>query len=36
MGVPNASSTLRIEKFSDTLFPHYLNRYKGLPPHGEE
>lgn len=34
--IPNANSTLRIEAFSDTLFPHYLNRYKGLPPHSEE
>jgi hypothetical protein len=34
--VPNPNSTIRIESFSDTLFPHYLNRYKGLPPHSEE
>lgn len=34
--IPNQSSILRVEKFSDLLFPHYLNRYKGLPPHGEE
>lgn len=33
---PNLKSPLRIETFSDTLFPHYLNRYKGLPPHSEE
>jgi len=31
--VPPTDSTIRIEKFSDTLYPHYLNRYKGLPPH---
>lgn len=30
---PAPSSNLRIEKFSQTLFPHYLERYKGLPPH---
>ncbi len=33
---PNPKSSIRIEAFSDTLFPHYLNRYKGLPPHSEE
>jgi hypothetical protein len=31
--VPSQDSNLRLEKFSDTLYPHYLNRYKGLPPH---
>ncbi len=31
--VPSQTSNLRIEKFSDILYPHYLNRYKGLPPH---
>jgi len=31
--VPPQDSNLRIEKFSDTLYPHYVNRYKGLPPH---
>jgi hypothetical protein len=31
--VPPNTSNLRIEKLSDTLFPHYLERYKGLPPH---
>lgn len=30
---PSPESSLRIEKFSNTLFPHYLERYKGLPPH---
>ncbi len=30
---PAPTSILRIEQFSDTLFPHYLDRYKGLPPH---
>jgi hypothetical protein len=34
--IPAKNSILRIEKFSDTIFPHYLNRYKGLPPHGED
>ncbi|HCK65292.1 MAG TPA: hypothetical protein DHW49_03425 [Anaerolineae bacterium] len=34
--IPNLNSPLRIETFSDTLFPHYLDRYKGLPPHSEE
>jgi len=31
--IPAQTSSLRIEKFSATLYPHYLNRYKGLPPH---
>jgi len=30
---PPQDSILRIEKFSDTIYPHYLERYKGLPPH---
>lgn len=30
---PSPNSILRIEKFSERLFPHYLERYKGLPPH---
>lgn len=34
--IPSPNSPLRVETFSDTLFPHYLNRYKGLPPHSEE
>jgi len=34
--IPSLNSPLRVETFSDTLFPHYLNRYKGLPPHSEE
>ena len=34
--VPDPNSPLRIEIFSDILFPHYLDRYKGLPPHSEE
>ena len=33
--LPDSKSILRIEKFSDLLYPHYLNRYKGLPPHDE-
>ncbi len=31
--IPSRDSIIRIEKFSDTLYPHYLSRYKGLPPH---
>ncbi len=31
--VPPADSILRIEQFSDQLYPHYWKRYKGLPPH---
>lgn len=31
--IPLQNSNLRIERFSVTLYPHYLNRYKGLPPH---
>ncbi|MBX3052449.1 MAG: hypothetical protein KF753_13280 [Caldilineaceae bacterium] len=31
--VPNPASPLRIEKFASTLYPHYVARYKGLPPH---
>ncbi len=31
--VPSKDSNLRIEKFSHSLYPHYVNRYKGLPPH---
>lgn len=34
--IPPSESVLRIERFSDLLFPHYLNRYKGLPPHSDE
>lgn len=30
---PPSESNLRIEKFSSTIYPHYLDRYKGLPPH---
>lgn len=33
--IPAKSSNLRIEKISETIFPHYLDRYKGLPPHSE-
>jgi len=32
---PPISSPLRIEQFSNLIYPHYLNRYKGLPPHDE-
>ena len=31
--VPIKSSSLRIEKFSEIIYPIYLERYKGLPPH---
>jgi hypothetical protein len=31
--IPAPESILRIEKFSERLYPHYLERYKGLPPH---
>lgn len=31
--VPQSDSNLRIEKFSEILYPLYLERYKGLPPH---
>jgi hypothetical protein len=34
--IPDLNSPLRIEAFSHNLFPHYLDRYKGLPPHSEE
>lgn len=34
--VPAPSSPLRVDLFSDILFPHYLDRYKGLPPHSAE
>lgn len=30
---PPKESALRIERFSKILYPHYINRYKGLPPH---
>lgn len=31
--IPYPQSQLRIEKFSEILHPHYVARYKGLPPH---
>ena len=31
---PPQDSSLRIEILSDSLYPHYFGRYKGLPPHG--
>jgi hypothetical protein len=31
--IPSQDSSIRVEKFSDTLYPHYVSRYKGLPPH---
>lgn len=30
---PNPTSILRIERFSEILNSHYIERYKGLPPH---
>jgi hypothetical protein len=33
--VPLPASKLRVERFSQVLYPHYLERYKGLPPHDE-
>lgn len=33
--IPEPASILRVEKFSEQLYPPYLNRYKGLPPHDE-
>lgn len=30
---PPPQSSLRVEKFPDVLYPHYVSRYKGLPPH---
>jgi hypothetical protein len=33
--IPAPTSTLRVEKFSERLYPHYVERYKGLPPHDE-
>lgn len=30
---PLPQSSLRIEKLPTALYPHYVNRYKGLPPH---
>lgn len=31
--IPPNNSNLRIEKFSEILYPIYVERYKGLPPH---
>jgi len=33
MIIPDGNSNLRIEQFSEILYPIYLERYKGLPPH---
>jgi len=33
--IPPSHSILRLEKFHELLYPHYLNRYKGLPPHSD-
>ena len=32
--IPEKDSNIRIENFSKTLYPIYLERYKGLTPHG--
>jgi len=34
--VPPADSIIRIERHSERLYPHYLARYKGLPPHAKK
>jgi len=31
--IPGPSSNLRMERFSEILYPIYVERYKGLPPH---
>ena len=31
--IPNAVSSLRLERFSEQVEVAYVNRYKGLPPH---
>ena len=31
--IPPQSSNLRIEGFAETIYPRYMERYKGLPPH---
>ncbi|MCF8243936.1 MAG: hypothetical protein K9J37_01310 [Saprospiraceae bacterium] len=33
--IPEENSVLRIEQFSKILYPQYVSRYKGLPPHDE-
>ncbi len=35
LDIPAPDSSLRVEKFSERLYPHYVERYKGLPPHDE-
>jgi hypothetical protein len=30
---PNINSPIRIETFADKIYPQYLDRYRGLPPH---
>jgi hypothetical protein len=30
---PAPESDLRVERLSERIYPHYANRYKGLPPH---
>lgn len=34
--VPEPSSNLRIERFSENIYKKYVERYKGLPPHAFE
>lgn len=33
--IPSNNSPLRIEKLTETIYPKYVSRYKGLPPHYE-
>ena len=33
--VPSSKSNIRIENFSERIYPRYLERYKGLPPHDQ-
>jgi len=34
-GIPCSTTNLRLESFSERIYPHYVARYKGLPPHNE-
>ena len=31
--IPSQSSSIRIETLPDKIYPHYIDRYRGLPPH---
>jgi hypothetical protein len=31
--VPSPSSPLNLRQFAENFYPHYADRYKGLPPH---